>query len=447
MILTRPFRKPFWIINSFFKKHRRLIGIVTVVVILFLLASQNLISLLPKIKPQQKIGLVGQYTLANLPDSVQSVFSRSLINLNESGEIVAGLAENWEVLEDETLYRIYLPPEIFWSDNTLIKSRDITFDIPDVTVSYPTDNVIAFKLKESFSPFLVTLTRPIIKNNQVTAGDYLIKKIRFSGPYLKIINLTGPTQNLTFRFYPSNEAAWQGFKLGEVNQLKNLISNPLTDDWQKKIKLQQSTNYHQYLAVIFNLSSPQLSNKSLRQALAYAIKEKSASPDNRAFGPISPLSWAYNPNLKPYDYNPVQAKELYLKAVEEASLSGQLEISLGTSQTFLSLAETIAKSWQEILNIKTNVRIINSIEPDFQAILVAQEIPPDPDQHALWHSTQPTNITHYSDLRVDKLLEDGRKISDPIKRKEIYLDFQRFLVEDSPAIFLQYPTIYTISRR
>ncbi|MCG2691827.1 hypothetical protein L6272_03300, partial [Microgenomates group bacterium] len=93
------------------------------------------------------------------------------------------------------------------------------------------------------------------------------------------------------------------------------------------------------------------------------------------------------------------------------------------------------------------VKIVNSIDPDFQALLVAQEIPLDPDQHALWHSTQDTNITHYSDLKIDKLLEDGRKISDQAKRKEIYQDFQRFLLEDSPAIFLSYPTTYTISRK
>jgi len=78
---------------------------------------------------------------------------------------------------------------------------------------------------------------------------------------------------------------------------------------------------------------------------------------------------------------------------------------------------------------------------------VAQEIPPDPDQHALWHSTQPTNLTHYSDLKVDKLLEDGRQISDQARRREIYQDFQRFLVEDSPAIFLSHPVTYTITRK
>ncbi len=111
------------------------------------------------------------------------------------------------------------------------------------------------------------------------------------------------------------------------------------------------------------------------------------------------------------------------------------------------LAETIAKDWENVLDVDVDVKIINSIEPDFQAILIAQEIPLDPDQHALWHSTQETNISHYQDLKIDKLLEDGRIISDLKKRKEIYQDFQKFLVEDTPAIFLSHPTTYTITRK
>ncbi len=35
----------------------------------------------------------------------------------------------------------------------------------------------------------------------------------------------------------------------------------------------------------------------------------------------------------------------------------------------------------------------------------------------------------------------------PEEREKIYLDFQRFLVEDAPAAFLFHPTFYTISRK
>jgi len=83
---------------------------------------------------------------------------------------------------------------------------------------------------------------------------------------------------------------------------------------------------------------------------------------------------------------------------------------------------------------------------DYQIFLGDFSIPKDPDQYTLWHSEGPDNITHYKDLRIDKLLEDGRKTIDVNQRKSIYDDFQKFLLEDAPAVFLYYPNEYTITR-
>jgi len=100
------------------------------------------------------------------------------------------------------------------------------------------------------------------------------------------------------------------------------------------------------------------------------------------------------------------------------------------------------------VGVNINLQVISTIPTDFQAFLAIFDIPDDPDQYSIWHSTQTsTNITRYEDPRVDKLLEDGRSQIDLESRKKIYLDFQRFLVEDSPAAFLYYPTIYSISRK
>jgi len=446
MILTRPLRKPLWILGSFFKKHQKLILIAFSLSLFILLFSKNLIPLLPKLKPSEKIGIVGQYTMNNLPLSVSQTISRGLTKTDQNGQVIPDIAKSWQVLEEETLYKIYLNPEILWNDGSILQSEDIQIEIPEVNISYPDKYIIEFKLKEPYSPFLSLLSRPLFKDKTIGIGNYIIKKIKTKGPYLKSLELAGSKQNLTYRFYPSHQSAWLGFKLGEVDQLENIILNPLDDKWQKKVNLEQKINLNQYLAIIFNLQDPQLGNKPLRQALAYAIKEKAPDQELRALSPISPNSFTYNPKVKQYNFNVDQAKELFETATEEASISGKLEISLGTSQPLLTLAESIAQSWEETLPVKVEVKIINFIEPDFQAILIAQEIPLDPDQHALWHSTQNSNISHYSDLKIDKLLEDGRKISDPEKRKEIYQDFQRFLVEDSPAIFLQHPITYTLSR-
>ena len=408
---------------------------------------KNLLPMLPQIKASTRIGLVGQYTLNTLPLSVSQNISRGLTKIDQTGQVVPDLAQNWDISEDETLYRINLKKDNFWSDNAPIKAKDLSYSIPDVQFKIIDDYTLSFQLKESYAPFLSLLARPVFSKNNQGAGKFMIKSLNYSNQYLKSIELTNFKENLYYRFYPSHEAAWLGFKLGEVDQLHNLLINPLSGSWQNKVKLETQVNYGQYLGIIFNLNDSYLSNKAFRQALAYAIEHKSDTPETRALTPVNPHSWVFNPKVKPYDFNPDQAQELLAKFSQDATISGQLELRLDTSQSFLSLAESIAASWEKVLNIKTRVKIVNSIDPEFQALLVAQEIPLDPDQHALWHSTQDTNITQYSDLKIDKLLEDGRKISDQAKRKEIYQDFQRFLLEDSPAIFLSYPTTYTINRK
>src|SRR6185369_8402425 len=105
------------------------------------------------------------------------------------------------------------------------------------------------------------------------------------------------------------------------------------------------------------------------------------------------------------------------------------------------------KSLCDNLNINVKLRLVGFPDlSNFQVVLVGQEIPPDPDQYYLWDSTQSTNFTGYKNPRIDKLLEDGRKSIDQSERKSIYQDFQQFLVEETPAIFLTHLKTYTVVR-
>ena len=78
---------------------------------------------------------------------------------------------------------------------------------------------------------------------------------------------------------------------------------------------------------------------------------------------------------------------------------------------------------------------------------MGQESPPDPDQYFLWHSEQPTNFTRYKNTRIDSLLEKGRKTLDQQERTTIYQEFQQFLLEDPPAIFLRHLQSFELQRK
>ncbi len=211
-----------------------------------------------------------------------------------------------------------------------------------------------------------------------------------------------------------------------------------------KVKINKNTDTGKYIAVFFNTQDKLLGEKNIRQALSYAIN-KDALGEARALSPISKDSWAYNSQVKPYLYDRDKAKDMIDDF--KKNFKDDLVVNLTTSPILLLQAESITKDW-EAIGVKVNLQVISTLPNDYQALLAIFDVPEDPDQYSIWHSTQTsTNITKYQNARIDKLLEDGRNELDLEARRKIYLDFQRFLVEDSPAAFLYYPTTYTIKRK
>ena len=207
----------------------------------------------------------------------------------------------------------------------------------------------------------------------------------------------------------------------------------------------KKANTKQVVTIFFNTrTEPFKDNKSLRQALAYSIDKRFFS-EEKAISPIYPKSWAYNPQVKPYEFDLDRAKNILGEIPEDSR--NEIEIELVTTPILLSIAERIEQDWNRV-GIKTTVQVSSIIPSEFDAYLTILDIPDDPDQYSLWHSTQiDTNISGYSNPRIDKLLEEGRIALDYEERRKIYLDFQRFLLEDLPATFLYHPVYYEISKK
>ena len=239
---------------------------------------------------------------------------------------------------------------------------------------------------------------------------------------------------LHYYFYPTEQQARLAFKSGTVNYLEDIQDPADLAEWPS-LRISPFAQKDRYIGIFFNTQNLE---KSLRQALAYAINK--SRWQNRAYGPLSPASWAYNPDVKPYDLDLARAKQLLAKVGKKPD-----KMTLTTLPIYLPIAEAVKSDWQT-LGIPTDVQVVPEIPSEFTALIIGQKIPTDPDQYSLWHSTQETNISHFNHPRADKLLEDGRKTLDPQARKDIYFEFQKFLSEELPVIFLYHPTTYFISR-
>ncbi len=392
----------------------------------------------------ERIGITGRFRTDNLPNFILQMASDGLTKLNENGIVEPSLANSWETSDKGKTWTFHLKEDVLWQDGKKVTSETIHYDFADVGIELPDKKTIIFKLQSEYSPFPAVVSRPTFKKGLLGTGEWEVKKITVAGSYVQELILTKKGgDKKVFRFYPTEERAKLAYKLGQVDTLSNIFNPSPFDSW-KTAQISEESNKGQVASIFFNVQDPLLSDKSLRQALTYAIDKKTLG-DERAYGPVSPDSWAYNPQVKSYAYDVGRAKEL-IEELPEEQLEN-LEIKLATTPVLLSEAEKIANFWEEI-GVKTVLQVSSAIPNDYQAFLAVFDIPKDPDQYSIWHSTQPaTNISNYQSPRIDKLLEDGRLELTTEERRKIYLDFQRFLVEDSPAAFLYHPISYTVSRK
>lgn len=432
-------RVGWWIITGFLRKHGKLLSLGIVVGILLTITLPPLLVSFQKRTTVVTIGIVGRYRTRELPEDITSTISEGITTTDEDGSAKPGLASSWAVSDDGLVYTFILDQTRRWHDGTLVKSTDIQVPVENVTVETVDEQTIRFVLREPFAPLPTILSRPVFKQGLIGVGSHRVRRVKKNGEFVEQLSLVAPDgTSVEYRFYRTSQDLVTALKLGEIDVASGLTSVAGVPDWNEFV-VEPVLRLNRYLAVFFNTKDPFLEETSHRQALTYAIPGK---PDDRSrvLSPIHPSSWAYNPQVKPYTTDLEQARELLASAGDLPNLE------LLTYVPYLPTAEAIASAWTE-LGVKTTVRVATSLPTEFQTLLVGQEIPVDPDQYTLWHSTQATNISRYSDFRIDKLLEEGRRTLDQGKRKEIYRDFQRFLLEDAPAAFISHITTYTVRRK
>ena len=404
---------------------------------------------------------------------------RSLTKLDKSGKLQLDLAESvQEVTPTEYVFK--LKKNVFWHDGKNFTAGDVVYTVEssqdaklattaktvfkDIKIEKIDDYTVKFKLREPFAPFLSQTTVgiipahiPLSSYKPIGTGNFRVAD--FTPEKLVLSN---GRLDLVFRFYMSAERAVLALKQGEVKALGGLEKKDLE-------QLAGFSNYQLYsktmptrlTAVFFNTKAEAVSDKLVRQALSYATAKSSLikvadGGSVIAAGPLASGNSLQVAEKEHFPFDLSKAAILLDKAgwkLEKGKRTKDgkhlsLTLTTAVSDQYQSLAKEIGKSWS-ILGIDYQVLSLQPGEMDqgikdtqFQLVLTTEAINFDPDQYVLWHSTQVRqgNLTVLSSPKVDKLLEDARKRNDNAFRKEKYAEFVRILADESPAIFLYYPT-------
>lgn len=455
MVFLRRKRLILWLIRAYLKKWGKIATVTLlagVVLLGVLYLTRDVIASSVPVLKVEKVGMTGdfaQYDFPNnLPAEIAEKTSRGLTKVLPNGEIAPDIAEKWDIKDDGKTFVFYLKDDATFSNGEPVTSESINYNFADVKIERPAKSVIIFKLKDKYSPFLVTVAQNKVFNKKlIGVSSYKISNIEVQDGFIRSIELYSKDdkKKIRYHFYPTQSALKDAYVLGDVSRIIDIpdleYENGISFENFNNTKVSKQINENKIATVFINNSDPLLSDKKIRKALAYSTPDKFGEGE-RVYAPYRKDSWVYDKDQE-YKRDLKHAKE----QLEDSSAteSGSLKLELKTLRQYKNVADQLAKSWKDI-GINTKIVVVDEIPNDYQMFLGDFPVLNDPDQYTLWHSKQPGNITHYMNLRIDKLLEDGRQTYNQKDRKKIYDDFQKYLIDDMPAIFLYFPYNYNLTR-
>lgn len=438
-----------WLFKAYFRRWKKtILGAIALSIFVSLgLVGLGVFYVMPLLaKDEVRTGYWGIYAVEDIPDEVIDKVSMGLVKIEPNGQISPSAAQSWDI-KDNKEYTFHLRKDLKFHNGTKFSSKTIPFIFENVEKKIVDDYTVKYILKDPYSPFLTAVSEPILLKDLSGLGQYKIKDIELNAGFVRTLTLQNTKDSKDKRiytFYPTEEALKVAFTLGEIDSAEN-ISNKILDGnhdltYWPKTKIEEKINEDMMVTVFFNTKDSVLSDKRMRQALHYALPSE-IDMGKRLYSPIKESSIYF---AKPPNYG-ISDMELAKEVLETAGGAPEEKITIKTTKDLEETAKKVQKAWNA-LGVQSNIEVINDLSQNFQVLIYEMKIPKDPDQYILWHSDQRNNIVGYKNLRIDKLLEDGRSITDVEERQEIYADFQKYLMDDLPASFFYHPKVYRLYR-
>lgn len=364
-------------------------------------------------------------------------------------------------------------------------------------------NTIRFTLKKPYALFLENLTFGILPSHiwdnflpeELSIAKYNILAVG-SGPYQPTAIQKDKSDIITsyelkannyyyagkpyiprviFKIYSSEEKLLDGFAKGEVKAISAVgaqnMANIKLDFERFSVKTMPMSRL---FAVFFNQNkNPALADLLVREALEKAtdknriINEAMGGYAKAAFGPVPRGIVDYQESKESSEFSIEEAKKIIAKAgFKRDEKAGVLQkkkdkkgkeiinfsfsISVPDIKELVLSTKILKENW-EALGAKIELKIfdLNDFSQnvlrtrDFEALIFGQAFQAQPDPYPFWHSSERfdpgLNVSMYTNLKTDKILEKLRVNTSSGEQLKGLADFQREIEKDKPAIFLYSP--------
>ncbi|MBO3389040.1 peptide ABC transporter [Clostridium perfringens] len=440
-----------------------------------------------------------------------------LISNNEKGEAVPNVAESYEVSEDGKTYTFKLNKGIKFTNGQELTAKDVAFTftsicdpgydgprmdavsnlvgyeeynkgdaksvegikvIDDYTISFTNKNVDAAGIWNFEYGIMPESVYKFEKGNFQAVKDKLLEPVG-SGAY-KFVHFK-PGQEVKFE---KNPDYWKGepkipYIVMKVTNAQTLLQelmagtvdidrvgakpeniDPLKQAGFLNLDLYMQNGYG-YMGL--NYGSDKVKDPKVRQALLYGLnREGFMQSYYQGYGQvynshILPTSWAYNPDVPKYEYNPEKANQLLDEAGwKDTNGNGvrdkdgvELELQWLTytgSKYVDALIPIVQQSWEqigvkvtpELMEFGTMMDKVDSREYDI--FNGAWNLSIDPDPSGIFAISQDVpggfNNIGWRNEEADKLLKEGKGTTNQEERKKAYAEWQLKFSEDVPYILL-----------
>jgi peptide/nickel transport system substrate-binding protein len=422
--------------------------------------------------------------LASLRSQVGVSIFDSLVDKDSEGKIVGALAESWRTLDDRT-WQLRLRRGVVFHNGEPFNAEAVRFTFQRVLnpeqkspnrgnvgeverVDVVDELTVNLVTKNAYAPLIARLIDfPMVPPRYTTekGNQGLALKPVGTGPY-RFVELVkddhlivdafdrhwrgaARIRRVTFKPIPEPFTRAAALRNGEVDLITTVPPN-LGRELEKVpgLRVQRVPSTWQiYLGL--NAFKKPLSDVRVRQALNYAtdadtlVKNVLDGNGRRLDGPIAPGTFGFDPAVKGYAPDPARAKRLLAEAGYPDGLDVVLDAPSGRYQGDKELAEALGGQWQKA-GFRPRVQIAEwgayfkkYLGKQMQDAYVLGLGGPMQDADELYNvvSSKGRGL-YYKNERVDDLLDQGRSTTDPAKRRKIYADLARLMIEDGTWVFL-----------
>ena len=416
----------------------------------------------------------------------------SLLRIDDDLRVVPELAESLDQ-PDPLTYSVKLRPGVLFHNGRELTSADVVYTFRSFldpafrgrsgaykllqSVDAPDKYTVVFRMKEAFGSFPVNLVMGIVQDG---SGDANARQPIGTGPYrltafvpddrLVLAPFEGyyegrpKNDGLVLKVVPDDTMRGLELRKGTVD----LVVNDLAPDiiWQLREEGRmrvETTPGTDYAYIGLNFHDPILANADVRRAIGFAVDREAIVRYLRrgfasvAVGIVPPMSWAFEPNVFDFRYDPARARQL-LDAAGFPDPDGdgpqprvRLSLKTSTSEVYRVQAAAIQHDLSRVgiaLDVRTSefpTLFADVVRGSFQMYTLQFVGVTDPDMlRRVFHSSQAPpvglNRVFYSDAEVDRLIDAAAVAVDDQARRALYTKAQQMIADDVPYVSLWYKT-------